>query len=56
MPIPQRHKYEQHRKARLRNELEHERMVEAFLADLPQIDDEPADDQRDDDSGELEAA
>ena len=56
MPIPQRHAFEQPRKARAARELEREREVEAFLADLPQIDDEPADDQRDDDSGELEAA
>jgi hypothetical protein len=40
MPIPQRHKYEQHRKARQRAELEHEQMVEAFLADLPPLDEQ----------------
>lgn len=42
MPIPQRHKFEQHRKASARRELEQAREAEAFLADLPQQDEEPA--------------
>ena len=46
MPIPQRHKYEQHRKARQRAELEHEQMVEAFLADLPDLNDAPRENTR----------
>lgn len=39
MPIPQRHAFEQARKARAARELEQAREAEAFLADLP---DEPA--------------
>jgi len=38
MSIPQRHRYEQHRKARVSRELEQAREVEAFLADLPSVD------------------
>lgn len=42
MSIPQRHKFEQPRKARAARELEQAREAEAFLADLPQQDEEPA--------------
>lgn len=42
MSIPQRHKFEQARKARAARELEQAREAEAFLADLPQQDEEPA--------------
>ena len=42
MPIPQRHAFEQPRKARAARELEQAREAEAFLADLPQQDEEPA--------------
>jgi hypothetical protein len=39
MPIPQRHRYEQARKARVNRELEQAREIEAFIADLPDIND-----------------
>ncbi|MFA7327367.1 MAG: hypothetical protein WC121_11925 [Candidatus Kapaibacterium sp.] len=39
MSIPQRHRYEQARKANLARELEQARETEAFLADLPDIND-----------------
>lgn len=46
MPIPQRHKFDAARRARIRNEREHEQMVEAFLADLPDLNDEPRENTR----------
>ncbi len=39
MSIPQRHKFEQARKASIARELEQAREAEAFLADLPDIND-----------------
>jgi hypothetical protein len=46
MSIPQRYRYEQARKARLGRELEQAREVEAFLADLPDINDESRENTR----------